>query len=288
MSRNRGRVGATKKKPDNTGSPVQELANAAAEATPAFSFVVPTEFVELPSQGRYYPEGHPLHNQETIEIKQMTAKEEDILTSQTLLKKGLALDRVLQSLLCDKSIDAESLTVGDRNALIVCARAASYGNEYTTAVVCPECDTSQQYSFDLNALEVYPGGKFEGFNVAENEEGTFTTVLPRTGAEVTFKLLTGYDEKKLSNQAEADRKKRKERAVTRQLEGIVVAVNGSPELEMIRYLVENIPTADSRHLRSVYRLAMPNIEMSQMFACIECDYEQEMEVPLAADFFWPE
>ena len=91
MSRNRGRVGTTNKKPDNTEAPVQDLANQAPAAEAAFSFVVPTEFVELPSGGALYPEGHPLHGESTIEIKQMTAKEEDMLTSRALLKKGIAL-----------------------------------------------------------------------------------------------------------------------------------------------------------------------------------------------------
>ena len=83
------------------------------------SFVAPTEFVEIPSRGKFYPQGHPLHGKQTVEIKHMTAKEEDILTSQTLLKKGVALDRFLQSVMLDKSIDISTLLVGDKNALIV-------------------------------------------------------------------------------------------------------------------------------------------------------------------------
>jgi len=288
LSRNRGRVGTTQKKPDNTGAPVQQMANAEAETAAAFSFVVPTEFVDLPSQGRYYPEDHPLHNQDTIEIKQMTAKEEDILTSRTLLKKGVALDRVIRNLICDKSIDPKSLLLGDKNAIIIATRAAAYGSEYSTEVACPGCSTSQKYSFNLGELETLAGGEFEGFNVVENDDSTFTTILPRSAAQVTFKLLTGYDEERISNLSEGDRKKRQEKNVTRQLEGMIVAVNGSSDLKLIRYLIENVPSADARHLRTVYRLAMPNVDMHQEFCCEECDYEQDMEVPLSADFFWPE
>lgn len=258
------------------------------QETAAFSFVVPTEFVELPSKGRYYPEGHPLHNQETIEIKQMTAKEEDILTSRTLLKKGIALDRVIQSLICNKAIDPNSLLMGDKNALIVSIRSTSYGNIYETEVECPDCGATQEHSFDLEELEVYEGKTFEGLNVAENGDGTFTTVLPRSGAEVAFKLLTGHDERKLTNLAETDKKARRSRAVTRQLEATLVSVNGSTDLENIRYVVENMPSADTRHLRTAYRLAMPDLDMTQNFTCIECDYSEDMEVPLSVDFFWPE
>ena len=287
MSRNRGRVGDTEKKPENTGAPIQQMANDAPE-TAAFSFVVPTEFVELPSKGRYYPENHPLHNQETLEIKQMTAKEEDILTSRTLLKKGIALDRVIQSLICDKSIDPNTLLMGDKNALIVAIRATSYGNIYETTVDCPACGTSQEHSFDLGALESYEGRAFEGLNVVENDDGTFTTVLPRSGAEIAFKLRNGHDERKLTNLAESDKKRRRDRTVTRQLETTIVSVNGSTELENIRYVVENMPSADARHLRTAYRLAMPDLNMTQEFDCSECDYSGDMEVPLSVDFFWPQ
>ena len=289
MSRNRGRTGGgtETKKPDNTGAPVQQLADEAPE-TAAFSFVVPTEFVELPSKGRYYSEVHPLRNQETIEIKQMTAKEEDILTSRTLLKKGIALDRVMQSLICNKAIDPNSLLLGDKNALIVSIRSTSYGNIYTTQVECPSCGASQEHSFDLNELQPYAGRKFEGLNVAENDDGTFTTILPRSGAEVAFKLLTGHDERKMANLAETDKKARRSRNVTRQLETTIVSVNGSTDLENIRYVVENMPSADTRHLRTVYRLAMPDLDMTQDFVCSECDYSEDMEVPLSVDFFWPQ
>jgi hypothetical protein len=122
-----------------------------------FSFVVPTEFVELPSQGKFYPEGHPLRGARYIEIKQMTAKEEDILTSRTLLKKGVALDRVISNLIVDKRIDPDSLLVGDRNAIIIATRVSGYGNEYTTKVTCPNCATVQEYNFDLNDASIYHG-----------------------------------------------------------------------------------------------------------------------------------
>ena len=288
MSRNKGRTGG-QSKPDNTGAPVQQMtAPETIEDPPAFSFVVPTEFVDLPSKGRFYPEGHPMHGQETIEIRQMTAKEEDILTSRTLLKKGVALDRVIRRLICDKSIDPQTLILGDKNALVIATRVSAYGNIYTTEVSCPACGHNQHHNFDLDELEIRASAGWEEFNVVENDDCTFTTVLPRSKAEVTFKLLNGYDEQKISNLTERDRKKKQERNITRQLEGMIVAVNGSEDLEMIRYLVENIPSADSRHLRSVYRMAMPNIDMTQTFECDECTYEQDMEVPLSADFFWPE
>ena len=285
MSRNRDRTGMMPSTPTNSPAPPQlETGN-----TSGFSFVVPTEFVELPSKGRFYPPNHPLHNQETIEIKQMTAKEEDMLTSRSLLKKGIALDRMMASLITNKQIDANHLLVGDRNAILIAARCSGYGTEYATKVTCPGCATQQAYTFDLNQAEVYTAEAIDPSEARLSEDRTYTTMLPRTKIEVTFRLLTGVDEHNFMMQLENARKKRKsERTVTRQLQQFIVAVNGSAEQEHINYVIENMPSSDSRHLRSVYKLATPNVDLTQHFECNECDHEQNMEVPLTADFFWPD
>ena len=254
-----------------------------------FSFVVPTEFVELPSEGRFYPPNHPLHGESSIEVRQMTAKEEDILTSKTLLKKGIVIDRLLQNIIVDKRIDADHLLIGDRNAIIIAARVSGYGNEYKTAIGCPRCTASQEYVFDLNTAAIYGGGTDKPEEVVDNEDGTFDVVLPKSGVTATFRLLTGFDERRLLTGLEADKKQKiHERNITRQILNIVVAVNGDSSSDALNYLVQNIPSSDSRHLRLAYRRAAPNVDLTQEFECVECGYESELEVPLSADFFWPD
>jgi len=282
LSRNKERLGGVQQ-PDTNPPPQAMQAD-----TGGFSFVVPTEFVELPSGGRFYPEGHPLHGEESIEIRQMTAKEEDILTSRTLLKKGVALDRVIENLIVNKRIDPDSLLVGDRNAIIIATRVSGYGNMYETQVTCPSCAENQQYNFNLNEANIYGGQDLEKLDVIDNKDGTFNIVLPKTGLTVTFKLLCGKDEKTLMSGIQSDRKRKNERTVTRQLVNTVVAVNGDSSADAINYLIENIPSMDSRHIRLSYRLAAPNIDLAQYFECSECEYTQDMEVPLTADFFWPD
>ena len=279
MSRNQDRLGGVQQ--HDTTPPPQTMNEG------GFSFVVPTEFVELPSEGRYYPEGHPLCGETSLEIKQMTAKEEDMLTSRTLLKKGVALDRVLASVITNKSIDPDSLLIGDRNAIIVATRVSGYGNIYSTNVNCPSCGTAQEYSFDLNDADIYAGVDTE-LDITDNNDGTFNVVLPRTGITATFRLLNGYDEKKISSGAELDKKQKVERNVTRQLSSMLVAANGDSSAQAINYLVENLPSVDSRHLRMAYRQTAPNVDLTQHFECSACGHEQDMEVPLSADFFWPD
>ena len=283
MSRNKDRVGAQNQ---NVETPAPIVQNA----TEGFSFVVPTEFVELPSGGKYYPPGHPLHNEDTIEIKQMTAKEEDILTSRSLLKKGVALDRVIESLIVNKAIKPDSLLVGDRNAIIIATRMSGYGAVYDTKVTCPACSAHQAYSFNLNDGTVYTGENIDQLDIVNNNNGSFTVELPKTKVKATFRLLRGSDEKGILTAMQNEKKGQKglERNMTRQIANIVVAVNGDSSPDARNYLINNIPSMDSRHLRLAYRLAAPNVDLTQLFECSECDFEQDMEVPLSADFFWPD
>ena len=284
MSRNRDRLGTRT---------VQHSDPAPQQSPPqqdggSFSFIVPTEFVELPSKGAFYDENHPLHNQETIEIKHMTAKEEDMLTSQALLKKGLALERVISSLIIDKTINPDSLLVGDRNAIMIAARISGYGSDYTTKVACPNCAETQEYSFDLFDAQTHHGEPSDDLLVKPLGDGLFSTVLPRTKFEVVFRLLDGKDEKTLLSQINNARKRNKEEnAITRQLRLITVSVNGDDSPQSISYFVNNVPSLDSQHLRTAFTLATPNIDLAQHFSCNKCGYEAEMEVPLTADFFWP-
>lgn len=251
--------------------------------------MVPTEFVELPSGGRFYTEGHPLHGQTSLEIKQMTAKEEDMLTSRTLLKKGVALDRVIDSVIIDRRIDADQLLVGDKNAIIISTRVSGYGSDYATQVTCPNCNASQEYTFDLNETKVYHGENAHAFKLEDHNDGTFTANLPKTNINVRFRLLTGQDEKRMLAQLEDARKRKKpEQTVTLQLRNMLISVEGDDSPATISYLIENIPSADARHLRNAYKLAAPNVDLKQHFECSECNHEQEMEVPLTADFFWPD
>ena len=177
---------ARKKNSQRLGAPTPEHADTPIAATSPrgdiLSFVTPTEVVDLPSGGRYYPDGHPLHNTDSIEIRHMTAKEEDILTSEALLRKGLALDRMLQALLVDQTINLDDLLVGDKNALIVAARITGFGSEYVTNLTCPSCNEANEAEFDLEDIE-HSTGTADVEGVTFTSSGTFTFTLPTTGFE---------------------------------------------------------------------------------------------------------
>ena len=132
-------------------------------------------------------------------------------------------------------------------------------------------------------------GDETGEVVTNNNDGSFTTTLPKTGLEVNFRLMTGRDEKTLTSGMKQDRQKNShEQNITRQLRSMLLSVNGNSTPQALNYLINNIPSLDSRHLRMAYKSAAPNVELKDTFTCEACDHEQEMEVPLTADFFWPD
>jgi hypothetical protein len=286
MSRNEDRLGlGTNPNPDQAPEP-----SAVTSGGPAFNWSVPTEFVELPSQGIFYPAGHPLAGQKTVEIRYMTAKEEDILTSRSLLKEGVALDRMLQNILVNNAIDVSSLMVGDKNALLVAARRTGYGPEYETRVSCPSCGNTEEHSFDISdppCKNFAKEAKEWGVNLTE--EGLVTIKLPMSGVEVVCRLLNSADETRLIKEAERKNKKKQDSASsTDAFRAYITSVNGDDSIFTIESFIQAMPARDGRYLRNVYSAIIPNIVLNQNFECSNCGYEADMEVPLGLDFFWPE
>jgi len=276
--------------PERVGAPPQEgSAPAMAQGSPHLAFATPTMFVDLPSKGQFYPEGHPLHNVEQTEIRFMTAKEEDILTSQSLLKKGVAIDRMLESILVDKSIRLIDMLIGDKNALIIAARISGFGADYGVNITCPSCGEQGEHVFDLEELKTNSWEDLEDLEIERTTNGRFSVTPPTTGATVELRLLVGEDEKFLTNLAASKKKKKlPETNMTDQLRRVITSINGESNRAIIESFISHAPAIDSRYIRGIYKKVVPNIDMKQEYSCSNCGFESEMEVPLTAKFFWTE
>ena len=283
MSRNKQRTAAA-----------TDAVAATAPTTPAapasLSYVTPTEFVELPSRGQFYPPDHPLHGKDVIEMRYMTAKDEDILTSPALLKKGVAIDRLLQNLVVDKNINPNNLLIGDKNALLLAARISGYGEEYPVALQCNSCGEAIQHEFNLSELELKHGVQPEDeSNVSVTDRGTFIAELPVTKFSVEFRLLTGDDETYLQQSAEKLKKYNlPEASATNLLKRLVASVNGVEVPSDSSNFIDNMPAQDARFLRACVQVVTPNIDMTQDVECSSCGAVTEMAVPFTSEFFWPQ
>jgi hypothetical protein len=225
----------------------------------------------------------------------MTAKEEDILSSKSLLKQGVAIDRFLQSVLVNKSVDTDSLLVGDKNALIVAARCSGYGNDYLTKITCPSCTTTAETNIDLDEVQRMNPGYIE----KEADEpingvsgptttGCYLITLPVTKAVFEVRLMTGREEKVFTKRVETRRKKKQGEAfLTDQFKTFTVSIDGVNVARQMYNFIDNLPVKDSRFLRTAYSQLSPALQLKHDFVCEECGHEQEVEVPITAQFFWP-
>jgi len=242
-----------------------------------------TEEVDLPSEGKYYPEDSYLRGKESVAVKFMTAAEEDILNNKTFLKKGVAIDRMLSNLIIDRNIKLDEMFTFDKNALIVAVRMSGYGSDYKTKITCPSCDFKFEFNFDLSEIKT----KLGDTDVLA-ADGTLSFVLPKSKAEVKCRLLTGRDEKYLSQLSESKKKnKLQETPLTDQLKLLVVSVNGNSDKNYIDRFISTMPSIDSRFLRTKYAESVPSIDMSFQVECPDCEEVKEVIMPLAAEFFWP-
>tara|TARA_R110002074_G_C12373409_1_gene651717 strand:- start:245 stop:991 length:747 start_codon:yes stop_codon:yes gene_type:complete len=239
----------------------------------------PSEIIDLPSEGKLYPKDSPLSSGK-VEIKYMTAKEEDILTSANLIKKGLAVDTLLNSLIVDKDIVLDDLILGDKNAVMVAARVLAYGPEYTCDIKDPNTGETITHTFNLAEcpFKKLPKG------VTENN---FNIELPVSKTKIEFKILTGKEEKLIEKELASVKKlgTTVSPELTTRLRYLIVSVDGDDSQPTVNQFVQNMLARDSLFLRQKLQKFSPDIEMKQE---IEVGGDVvEVDVPLTTEFFWP-
>ena len=248
-------------------------------------FEVPTELVPLPSNGLVYPATSPLHNREEIEIRCMTANDENVLTSRALLKKGTVIEVLLKNCLVNKLINVSEMLVGDRNAIMIALRITGYGSDYTTGFNCDSCSKQVQETFQLTELPI----KRLNIQPLEPYTNRFLFTLPKWKKDVIFKFMTGADESELMKTFERARKISEiESVVTTQLINSIISIDGNEDRAFISKVVGKMPSSDSLALRSYINENEPGIDMKSYFTCSNCGYDGEVEVPIGPSFLWPQ
>jgi hypothetical protein len=241
-------------------------------------FTLPTETVELPSKGLLYPPESPLAEGK-IEIKYMTAKEEDILTNNSYIKDGTVIDKLLKSLIVT-NINYNDLLVGDKNAIMVAARVLGYGKDYEFEY------NGDSQTVDLTTLK----DKELDNSLITNGENTFPFTFPKSGVPVTFKLLTHGDEQKIEKELKGLKKINKKASpeLTTRLKYILTSINGDTESKTIRNFIDNgLLAVDARAFRKAYTEISPDVDMKFDFVDSRGE-EREASLPIGINFFWPD
>ena len=256
----------------------------------------PTEIIDLPSKGIPYPEEHPLSSGK-IEMKYMTAKEEDILTTQSYITQGTVLDKLFKALIISngegKQVKYNDILVGDKNAVMIAARVLSYGKDYAISIPDPfNAGEPQEETIDLTKIDHLP--LHEEITKFPNHS-EFEFELPVSKKIVTFKLMTHGTEKKIDYALKDLKKKQKrikddvDRTMSTRLKHIITAVDGEKDRKIIDDFVDNHMLAlDSRGFRNYLKSVQPDVDLTYQFISNETGDEREVEIPIEVSFFWPD
>jgi hypothetical protein len=254
----------------------------------------PTEIIELPSKGLVYSKDNPLSSGK-VEMKYMTAKEEDILTTQSYIKDGSVLDRLFQSLIIGNGdghqIKYVDLVTGDKNAIMIAARILGYGKDYEVELEDPFSNNKQKDVIDLTQFE---NKEYDGSKQVELHRNEFEFTLPTSGRKITFMAMTESKERKVKHEVEelkkANRKLKDEtsRELTTRLKTMILSVDGESEQKVINHFVDNeLFAVDSKALRGYINEVVPDIDLTWEFVSEETGERREMLLPMDVTFFWP-
>ena len=246
-----------------------------------FGWEVPYELVPIPSRGIIYDPNTDLYGLESVQIKAMTAKEEDILASQALLKEGSVVTHLIKSSVVNAAFNPSDMISGDRNALMVSIRITGYGPEYPYSVACQNCNYKNKQTARLDELSINP---------IESGKNEFEYSLPVTKKKVTFKFLTDRDDKDRAAAGKFVSKHletKVENNITSFLEYSIQSIEGIRDKNKIKHFVMNMPAFDSKALRKFINENEPGMDMSHSFECVSCGHINETKLPITSEFFWP-
>jgi len=258
------------------------------------NYQFPTEIIELPSRGLIYPKDNPLSSGK-VEMKYMTAKEEDILTTQSYIRDGSVLDRLFQSLIISNGeglpIKYVDLVTGDKNAIMIAARILGYGKDYEVEITDPFSGKKQKDVIDLTQFE---NKEYDGSSQVQLHKNEFEFTLPRSQRVVTFMAMTESKERKVKYDVEeltkANRKIKDEtsRELTTRLKTMILSVDGESDRKLISHFVDNeLFAVDSKALRGYIAEVIPDIDLTYEFVSEETGERREIGLPLDITFFWP-
>jgi hypothetical protein len=243
----------------------------------------PTEVITLPSQGKCYPESNPL-SKGTIEIKYMTAKEEEILASQNLIRKGVVLDKLFESIIVDKGVNIDDILIGDKNAIMLAARILGYGPEYQIQQE-NELGEKENITIDLSKVQTK---EVDFSKINKDNKYEFTTT---NGQEIEFRLLTHGDEKKIDTDVKAINRLNKDGAtseLTTRYRYMITSVDGDSTTSAITKFVNNqFLTRDTRKFRELIRELQPDVDMQFEYENPNTGENEVKPIPMGVGFFWP-
>ena len=242
-----------------------------------------TEIISLPSQGKCYPETNPLSSG-NIELKYMTAREEEILTSQSLIKKGVVLDKLFEAIIVDKKVNPDDILLGDKNAIMLATRILGYGPEYKIQI---QTSTGENETIKVDLGKVQTKD-IDFSKLTSDNRYTFKT---STGNVLVFKLLTHGDEKRIDADVNAMKRLSNDSMggeLTTRYRYMIVSVDGNEDTKSITDFINNkFLSKDTKAFREHLKVIQPDIKMEFDYTDPETGETEVRSIPMGVNFFWP-
>ena len=256
-----------------TAIPTQPQTEQPTQQAVARTYDFPVQIISLPSEGKCYAPSNPL-SKGTLEIKYMTAKEEDILSSQNLIRKGVVLDKLFESVVVQPDVNPDDIVIGDKNAVFLATRILGYGPDYEVEVTDPFSGEKQKVVIDLSAVQ-----------------NRYEIELPLSKKKVVFKLLTHKDEKDINAEiASLERlAKNKEFSsdVSTRLKYMIVSVDGDSDRGVVSKFSKNMLAKDTKAFREYMKTISPDLDLKYDFVSEITGEAEALDIPFGINFFYP-
>lgn len=216
-------------------------------------------------------------------VEYMTSRDEDLLTTPSLLENGTALDILLKRKIKTKGIEPGDLLLGDRNAIVLSLRTSSYGKDYSVMVNDPR--TGIPFKSTVNLLKL----KYKEIKEFPDNDGYFTVELPMRKKIVKFKLLTSGEEISIFKNAEALKETYNEEFSqynTLKLKSHIVSIGDVTKRDYINKFVDAMPALDALTIRRKVSEVNPDVDMSYEFVAKD-GYKFKTSLSIGVDFFFP-
>jgi len=268
-----------------TAIPTQPQTEQPTQQAVARTYDFPVQIISLPSEGKCYAPSNPL-SKGTLEIKYMTAKEEDILSSQNLIRKGVVLDKLFESVVVQPDVNADDLVIGDKNAVFLATRVLGYGPDYEVEVTDPFSGEKQKVTIDLSEIQT----KDIDFSIL-NPENRYELELPLSKKKITFKLLTHKDEKDINAETQAmerlSKNKDNSSDVSTRLKYMITSVDGNTDKGNITKFAKNMLAKDTRAFREYVKTISPDLNLKYDFTSEITGETEALDIPFGISFFYP-
>lgn len=207
---------------------------------------IPSELVLLPSKGKVYPKSNPL-SKGSVEMRYMTAYDEDILTNLSYIRAGTLFDKLLSNLILD-TVNVDDILAADKDALIIAARIHGYGANYNVTVTDPNTKATLERTMNLSKL------KMRDFNLESNDAGEFE--YKAEGIDIKFRFLSNKEIQSISP----------ERLNSDFLKQSIVECNGSRDAaEIENFIMYQMTPKESREFRTYITNNLPGLVLEAEF-----------------------